>query len=144
MGNICRSPVAEGVFLHLAREAGLHDRFVVDSAGTGGWHAGSRPDRRAIEVASARGIDLPSIARQVTRDDFARFDHLVVMDTQNEEDLLELGAPREKVVRLLEFRSKGRLTEVPDPYYGGMDGFELMYELIDDGCRGLLARLALP
>jgi protein-tyrosine phosphatase len=141
MGNICRSPVAEGVFLHLARERGTLDRFVVDSAGTGGWHAGSKPDRRSIDVAAKRGVHLPSVARQVTRDDFARFDVLIVMDTQNEEDLLAMGAPREKVVRLMAYHPNPALTEVPDPYYGGEDGFEGMYDLIDKACRGLLDRL---
>ncbi|MBL9150216.1 MAG: low molecular weight phosphotyrosine protein phosphatase [Phycisphaerae bacterium] len=141
MGNICRSPVAEGVFLHLARERGTLDRFVVDSAGTGGWHAGAKPDRRSVDVAAKRGVHLPSIARQVTGDDFARFDYLIVMDAQNEEDLLSMGAPRDKVVRLMAYHPSPRLHEVPDPYYGGIDGFEHMYELIDAACRGLLDRL---
>src|SRR5262245_42334662 len=83
LGNICRSPLAEGVFLHLAQAAGVADRFEVDSAGTGDWHAGERPDSRATAVARKHGVELPSIARQVTRADFDRFDHIVAMDREN-------------------------------------------------------------
>ncbi|MFO0828100.1 MAG: low molecular weight protein-tyrosine-phosphatase [Phycisphaerales bacterium] len=142
MGNICRSPVAEGVFLHLARETGQAERFVVDSAGTGGWHAGELPDKRSIAVARRHGIELPSRARQVVAADFVRFDHLVVMDDQNRRDLYDMGAPRSKVSMLMAYHANPPRADVPDPYQGGPDGFDLMYALIDGACRGLLERLA--
>ncbi|MDZ4830076.1 MAG: low molecular weight protein-tyrosine-phosphatase [Phycisphaerae bacterium] len=144
MGNICRSPVAEGVFLHLSRARGVADLFEVDSAGTGGWHAGEPPDRRSSQVAAVRGVHLPSVARQVVAADFARFDRLIVMDRTNERDLLHMGAPRSKVQLLLSFDPASRAEEVLDPYYGGRDGFESMYTLIDGACRGLLDAIVQP
>lgn len=145
MGNICRSPVAEGVFLHRARERGVLDRFLVDSAGTGGWHAGELPDRRSIAVAAKHGVELPSRARQVTPDDFGRFDSLVVMDRTNHSDLLDRGAPKSKLEFLLAYHpdpsSLPRGIEVPDPYYGGPEGFDDMYAMIDAACVGMLEAL---
>lgn len=145
MGNICRSPVAEGVFLHLARERGVTDRFVVDSAGTGGWHAGERPDPRSLAVAAKHGVQLPGVARQVRPSDFEEFDRLIVMDRENHSTLLERGAPRAKLEFLLAHHpdpaSLPRGTEVPDPYYGGPDGFDAMYAMIHAACSALLERL---
>ncbi|MCL4209491.1 MAG: low molecular weight phosphotyrosine protein phosphatase [Phycisphaeraceae bacterium] len=141
LGNICRSPLAEGVFLHKINARGVASRFRVDSAGTGGWHAGETPDPRAIAVAKKRGIVLPSRARQVTRDDFQRFHHLVAMDESNRETLIERGCPPERVRLLLEDDDSTRLIEVPDPYYGGPEGFETVFQLIDSGCEALLERL---
>ncbi len=141
LGNICRSPVAEGIFLHLARERGVASRFEVESAGTGAWHVGHPPDRRSIEVARRHGVALPSTARQVCPDDFVRFDHLIVMDRQNEADLREMGAPMEKACLLLSFHPGPPFLEVPDPYYGGPDGFEQMFDLLHRSCLGLLDHL---
>jgi len=141
MGNICRSPLAEGLFVHLAREQGVLDRFEVDSAGTGGWHCGERADPRSLAVAREHGIELPSRARQITTADFQRFDRLIVMDRQNEHDLLSMGAPSSKIEFLLRHHPTPPMSEVPDPYLGGPDGFEQMYELIDASCRGLLESL---
>ncbi|MBL9120668.1 MAG: low molecular weight phosphotyrosine protein phosphatase [Phycisphaerae bacterium] len=145
MGNICRSPVAEGVFIHRARERGVLDRFEVDSAGTGGWHAGERPDRRSLAVAAKHGIELPSRARQVTQDDFIRFDRLIVMDRENHSDLLDRGAPKSKLEFLLAYHPEPAILprgiEVPDPYYGGPEGFDDMYSMIDAACVGLLDEL---
>jgi protein-tyrosine phosphatase len=145
MGNICRSPVAEGVFIHRARERGALDRFEVDSAGTGGWHAGERPDKRSLAVAAKHGVELPGRARQVTAADFTRFDRLIVMDRANHSDLVERGAPRTKLELLLAYhpapQSLPRGIEVPDPYYGGPDGFDDMFAMIDAACAGLLERL---
>ncbi len=141
MGNICRSPLAEGVFLHKALGRGASDRFAVDSAGTGGWHVGGRADPRVCEVARRHGITLTGTARQVCPDDFDRFDHLICMDDANRADLLDLGAPPQRLRLLLEFDPDQSMREVPDPYYGGADGFEAMYEMVDGACEALLVDL---
>jgi protein-tyrosine phosphatase len=141
MGNICRSPTAAGVFAHRVAGCGAAGRFLVESAGTGDWHAGELPDSRAREVAARHGIELRSRARQVTRADFARFDHLVCMDRRNLRDLLTLGAPREKIRLLLSFDPGAPLAEVPDPYGEGSDRFEEVFALIDSACRCLIESL---
>lgn len=141
MGNICRSPLAEGVFLHKARERGVHSNFEVDSAGTGGWHAGDPPDHRSIEVAEENGIELVSRARQVRSSDFEEFDLLICMDEDNARELKRMGCPQEKIKLLLEYHEESSHNEVPDPYYGGQDGFLLMHQLIDDAVDKLLQQL---
>lgn len=142
MGNICRSPLAENVFRHKAQQRGVADRFMIDSAGTGGWHAGEAPDARMSRVAVARGIRMSGTARQVRDQDFAAFDLLICMDRENAEDLLERGAPPEKVRLLLECDPNADCREVPDPYYGGADGFERVFALVDSACEALLDELA--
>lgn len=141
MGNICRSPLAEGVFKHLAQQRGVQNQFDVDSAGTGGWHAGESPDPRSIEVALRHGITLDSRARQVRRSDFTDFDLLICMDEDNREFMEEMGAPAEKLCLLLEFDPKTPVREVPDPYYGGTDGFMTVYDLINSACAAVLDSL---
>ncbi len=141
MGNICRSPLAEGLFLHHANQRGVSDRFSVDSAGTGGWHAGERPDQRSLAVAKQNGVTLPGRARQVTTDDFDAFHHLICMDNANREHLLAMGAPAAQTRLLLEYDPEAELEEVPDPYYGGAGGFDLVYRLVDRSCAGLLDHL---
>jgi protein-tyrosine phosphatase len=148
LGNICRSPTAEGVMRHLVREAGLEDRITIDSAGTGGWHVGSPPDERATTAAARRGITLSGAARQVTVADFDAFDLLLVMDRENHAELLRRAPDDEargKVRFLREFdpesRARGDL-EVPDPYYGAERGFEEVLDLVEAACRGLLAELS--
>lgn len=146
LGNICRSPTAEGVMAHLVREAGLDGRIVVDSAGTGSWHVGAPPDERATAEASARGVVLTSRARQFHPGDFGQFDLVLAMDTRNRTDLRDLAtSPEERAkVRLLrEFDPAGPRgawddLSVPDPYYGGADGFAEVFDLVDAACRGLL------
>ncbi|MEA2283438.1 MAG: low molecular weight protein-tyrosine phosphatase [Solirubrobacteraceae bacterium] len=147
MGNICRSPTAEGVMRRLLREAGLDDAVEIDSAGTGGWHAGEPPDARAAEAAGRRGIVLEGAARQVTAADFEAFDLLVAMDRENLRELLALAPDEEaaeKVRLLREFdpasADAGDL-DVPDPYYGGERGFERVLDLVEAACRGLLDEL---
>lgn len=144
MGNICRSPAAEGVFLHLARERGVLDRFRVDSAGTGAWHAGERPDPRTLAEAARRGIEIPGRARQVAAADFVRFDRLLVMDHLNERDLRELGAPSDRVERLMRYHPEPPIDHVPDPYADGPDAFVRMFDLVEGACAGLLDRLLVP
>ncbi len=146
LGNICRSPLAEGVFLHLVREAGLTDRFEVESAGTGDWHVGERPDPRSVAVARQHGVDLPSRARQVTPDDLEAFDHVLAMDRDNLSDLQRLARPGARaVVGLLRAHDPARVTDgdddVPDPYYGGPSGFDVVFEMVHRSCTVLLADL---
>jgi protein-tyrosine phosphatase len=143
LGNICRSPTAEGVFRALVERAGLNDRVTIDSAGTGHWHVGSPPDRRAVAHASKRGYDLSVLrARQVERADFERFDLVVAMDLSNAEDLAALAPDpeyRPKVRLLLEFADERfDEQEVPDPYTGGAEGFEHVLDLVENACAGLL------
>ena len=145
MGNICRSPTAEGVMRHLLREQGLEDEIFVDSAGTGAWHAGNPPDRRATAAARARGIVLEGAARQVRPSDFDEYDLLLVADRENLADVRALAphdAARAKVrlLRSYDPAADGDL-DVPDPYSGGPDGFEDVLDLVDAACRGLLAAI---
>jgi protein-tyrosine phosphatase len=146
LGNICRSPAAEGVFLHLVAREGLGEQFVVDSAGTGSWHVGKPADRRMLAAADKRGIVLPSRARQIEAADLGRFDRILTMDNANlaaVEALARQGRPAigteqaliEPITR--HCRQFG-LEEVPDPYYGGEDGFEQVLDLLEDACGGLL------
>ena len=144
LGNICRSPLAEGLFIHLARERGVLDRFDIDSCGTGNWHVGSQADARSIEVAVRHGVHLPSVSRQVEPEsDFDRFDLLLAMDRSNANDLLALGARPEQVRLLRSFDAalegvSDDELDVPDPYFGPGDGFARSYEMLTAACAGLL------
>ena len=142
LGNICRSPLAEGVFGDLTAREGL--AVGTDSAGTGNWHLGHAPDPRAQAVAIKNGVDIGGLrARLVTPDDFNRFDHIVAMDASN---LADLEAMRPEgstalVARLLDFAPEMGILDVPDPYTGGDEGFDETYRLIEAGAQGLLARI---
>ena len=143
MGNICRSPTAEGVFRHLVAERGLVDRIDVDSAGTHAYHVGEPPDRRAQAAAAQRGVSLADIrARRVGMADFERFDFVLAMDRDNLDLLSEQAdaSQRRKLHLFLDF-SSGAESEVPDPYYGGETGFERVLDLVEDASRGLLETL---
>ena len=144
MGNICRSPTAEGVFRVAATRAGLLDRLQIDSAGTHGYHAGEPPDRRAIVAASARGYDIAARrARQVERDDFARFRWILAMDQANLRVLTELR-PRDYQGHLglyLDLAPELGTREMPDPYYGGPEGFQRVLDLSETVSNALVARL---
>jgi protein-tyrosine phosphatase len=147
MGNICRSPTAEGVMRAQLRQAGLEREVEVDSAGTGGWHAGEPPDERATAAAHRRGIVLEGAARQVRPADFEAFDLLVAMDRRNLRELQALAPDdeaREKVRLLREFdpaTAGAPDVDVPDPYYGGERGFEDVLDMVEASCRGLIAEL---
>lgn len=146
LGNICRSPLAEGVFRNLVARRGLEDRFDIDSAGTGGWHAGEPPDTRALEVAARNGVRLTSRARQVTGTDLERFDWVIAMDRDNLRALkgLATSARAQSVLHLLRaFDPAGSADddEVPDPYYGGPSGFVNVYEMVDRSCEALLEHI---
>ena len=145
LGNICRSPLAEGVFRHLVSDAGLDDRFMIDSAGTGGWHVGERPDPRSIQVAERHGILLTGAARRIETGDLYDFDHVIVMDRQNlrdVENLRDVNGGDAQIRLLREFdRSADTDLDVPDPYYGGPDGFDRVFSMVLRSCEVLLGTL---
>jgi protein-tyrosine phosphatase len=139
MGNICRSPTAEGVFTKLVDDKGARNRFLIDSAGTHAYHVGESPDSRAQQTARRRGINLSTIrARKVHSDDFEHFDYILAMDSDNYHILLD-ASPSEyqhKVKLFLEYAPDRHETDVPDPYYGGPDGFEHVFDLVADASEG--------
>ncbi len=141
MGNICRSPTGQGVFERLLADRGLSTRIEADSAGTHAYHVGEPPDRRAAIAAARRGIDLSRYrARRIAREDFVRFDYVLAMDSGNLEDLIAI-CPEEyghKLFRLLDFAPEMIEQDVPDPYYGGAQGFEHVLDLVEAGVEGLL------
>ena len=144
LGNICRSPLAEGVFRSVIEARGFGDRVLVDSAGTGGWHQGSAPDPRSIAIAALHGIDIAGQkARKFRPDDFERFDLILGMDRSNVDDLRAL-APTGSAERVELFigQAVGGPRDVPDPYYGGEDGFAAVYRMIRDASEALADRLA--
>jgi protein-tyrosine phosphatase len=147
LGNICRSPTAEGVMRRLVRDEGLEDAIEIDSAGTGGWHVGAPPDERATAAAQGRGITLEGAARRFDPADFDRFDLILAMDEENRRDLLDIAPGDEarakvRLLRELDPASRdGGDLDVPDPYYGGDQGFEHVLDLVDAATRGLLAEL---
>lgn len=141
LGNICRSPTADGIFNHLVVRTKLDQKIIVDSAGTGDWHIGKAPDTRTVAAARQRGYDLSVLrARQVTARDFDEFDYVLAMDKANLLDLQRIR-PSSYAGHLglfLDFGSRDDYREVPDPYYGGNDGFELVLDLVEDAAQGLL------
>ncbi|MEE1419146.1 low molecular weight protein-tyrosine-phosphatase [Alistipes ihumii] len=144
LGNICRSPAAEAVFRDRVEKAGLAGRFEIDSAGLIGYHAGDGADPRMKAHAARRGYRLDSISRPVAPEDFDRFDRIVGMDDRNLRELRRLGRKTESgaaICKMTDFCRKSDRTEVPDPYYGGDAGFELVLDLIEDASDGLLERI---
>lgn len=144
LGNICRSPTAHGVFQKLVDDSGLNQQVYVDSAGTGDWHIGHEPDRRAQHHALKRGYDLSSLrARQVTAKDFDDFDYILGMDHQNMSGLRTLCSPDYEghLSLFLDFLNEGEENEVPDPYYGGDDGFEAVLDMVEKASRNLLEHI---
>jgi protein-tyrosine phosphatase len=145
LGNICRSPLAEGVLKHLVAQAGRASDFHIESAGLGGWHVGDPPDARAQRTARAHGLTLDSVAQRFTARDFDRFDVILALDREIKTDLLRLArtdTERRKIGLLRDFDPQaGADRDVPDPYYGDQRGFDVAYELIERPCRQLLADL---
>lgn len=144
LGNICRSPLAKGLFQELVQQRGVAARFDIDSCGTGGWHAGEGADPRTVQIAAFHGLTFEHAARQLDpRRDFDRFQYLLAMDLDNRAGLLHAGAPANKVHLMRSFdpalagESEYRL-QVPDPYYGGSEGFEKMYVMLKAACEGFL------
>lgn len=146
LGNICRSPLAEGVFRHLVREAGLEDRFLIDSAGTSGYHDGEGPDPRTSAVAARRGVVLEHASRRLRPPDFTRFQYILAMDGDNLARSAALarraGLPTPELTLLRAFDPEAPTdAEVPDPYFGGERGFEDVHDMVERACRGLLAHI---
>lgn len=145
LGNICRSPAAEAVFGKMVLDRGYGDFFDIDSAGTGAWHAGEPADKRMQQHAGKRNYKLTSIARKFDpARDFDRFDYIIGMDDENTAALRELSRNREdrnKIFKMTRFCRIYHYNEVPDPYYGGEEGFELVLDLLEDACEGLTNQL---
>jgi len=144
LGNICRSPLAEAVFNHLAKQRGLQDRLSCDSAGTSTYHIGEPPDERTFEVAEKNGLTLNHLGRQIRADDFQEFDYILAMDESNYRDILQFAKNRGvklrdgRVVKLRKFENSGANLDVPDPYYGGMRGFDQVYDILNRSITGFL------
>jgi protein-tyrosine phosphatase len=139
LGNICRSPLAQGVFEDVLRREGLEGEVFVDSAGTGRWHVGDPPDERALDAASVRGLDISSQrARQVRPEDCENFDYILTMDEENYHMVSSLCQLSAVVRPFLDFAENSPEREVPDPYYGGPDGFERVLDLVEEASEGLL------
>ena len=146
LGNICRSPAAEGIFKQKIKDRDLENLFVVDSAGTGGWHVGNLADRRMREAALSRGIELTSRSRKIDHNDLYEFDHILVMDKDNLNAVKSLIKDNtypinSKIKLILSYSKKSQLDEVPDPYYGGQNGFESVLDLLDDAIDELIESL---
>jgi len=146
LGNICRSPAAEGIFKQKIKDRDLENLFVVDSAGTGGWHVGNLADRRMREAALSRGIELTSRSRKIDDNDLYEFDHILVMDKDNLNAVKSLIKDNtypinSKIKLILSYSKKSQLDEVPDPYYGGQNGFESVLDLLDDAIDELIDSL---
>jgi low molecular weight protein-tyrosine phosphatase len=145
LGNICRSPTAEGIFKKLVREARLDDRVTVESRGTGDWHTGEPADARARAAAKRRGVVLDGTACRFERGDFARFDYILSMDTRVLDTLRDMARTGDERDRVHNFRAfdpdSPPDAPVPDPYYGGADGFDQVFDICEAGCRGLLAEV---
>jgi protein-tyrosine phosphatase len=145
LGNIVRSPLAENMFRHLAEQEGLGDKYEVDSAGTSAYHVGESPDPRMRRVAAGRGFEYTGRARQVSRSDLEDFDLVIPMDSSNRDALLELTrnqGQEDKLYLMRQFDPQGGPeAPVPDPYYGGIDGFENVFNIVQRSCQGLLDAL---
>ena len=141
LGNICRSPAAEGVFRYLTEEKGLENSILADSAATSGWHSGTKADPRMRSAAGKRGYDLTSRARQVVAQDFRDFDIVLAMDRENYRDLRSMAPDEEgrrRVRYITDFARTSTMDHVPDPYYGGAESFEFVLDILEDCCAGLL------
>jgi protein-tyrosine phosphatase len=145
LGNICRSPTAEGVFLALVKKDGLGQKIRVDSAGTSGWHVDERADRRSSATARERGVHLPSRSRRLVLEDFELFDYILAMDQENLENMLAMAPNAQARTRVHLFRdfddSSSQGSEVPDPSYGGPRGFDDVFDMCEASARGLLKEL---
>jgi protein-tyrosine phosphatase len=146
LGNICRSPAAEGIFKKKIKERHLEEFFLVDSAGTGGWHVGNLADPRMRETALSRGIELTSRSRKIEESDLYEFDHILVMDNDNLDAVKSLikdnkNPVNSKIQLILSYSKNSNLEYVPDPYYGGQNGFDKVIDLLDDAMDGLIDSL---
>ena len=143
LGNICRSPAAEAIFLDLINKRGLNNSFIVDSAGTGSWHIGKKADTRMRITAQKRGLEILSTARQINSEDFEKFNYIIAMDDSNFENIINLKSRKSfsdfsTINKIQNFRSAFDETEVPDPYFGGFEGFDHVLDILEDSVSGFL------
>ena len=143
LGNICRSPAAEAIFLDLINKKGLNDSFIVDSAGTGSWHIGKRADTRMRIASRKRGVEILSRARQINSNDFEKFNYIVAMDDSNYENIIDMKSRKSlsdfaSIKKIQNFRSIFQEIEVPDPYFGGDEGFDNVLDILEDSVSGFL------
>tara|TARA_Y100001968_G_scaffold7184_1_gene6171 strand:+ start:141 stop:614 length:474 start_codon:yes stop_codon:yes gene_type:complete len=146
LGNICRSPAAEGIFKQKIKDKDIENLFFVDSAGTGSWHVGNLADSRMRETALSRGVELTSRSRQIEANDLYEFDHILVMDKDNLHAVKSLSRDQlnpvnSKIKLILSYSKDSKFDEVPDPYYGGQNGFEKVLDLLDNAIDGLIDSL---
>ena len=146
LGNICRSPAAEAIFQNLINDKGIGNQFIVDSAGTGAWHVGKKADSRMRFAARQRNINITSHARQIREDDFIKFKYILVMDNSNYSNVLDLknkvkGTISAKILRIQDFASTFSEKEVPDPYFGGDDGFDYVLDILEDSVSCFLENI---
>tara|TARA_Y100001970_G_scaffold132360_1_gene163284 strand:+ start:18845 stop:19318 length:474 start_codon:yes stop_codon:yes gene_type:complete len=146
LGNICRSPAAEAIFLKKIEDKGIADKFIVDSAGTGSWHVGKGADERMKLAAQKRNVDIKSKARQIRIDDFKKFNYILTMDDSNYRDVLKMknnesSVDFSKIIRIQEFALNFTEKEVPDPYFGGDEGFDNVLNILEDSISGFLKSL---
>jgi len=142
MGNICRSPAAEAIMKKIVKKEELSDKINCDSAGTIGYHEGEKADERMIRYAANRGINITSISRKIRPDDMIKFDYIVAMDDDNLRNIINMGSTgkfRKKIFKMTQFSSDKRVREVPDPYYGGSQGFENVLNILEDSCKNFLS-----
>ncbi len=147
LGNICRSPAAEAIFIDLIKKKGLSENFIVDSAGTGSWHIGKKADARMRISAEKRGLNLVSTARQINTQDFEKFNYILAMDNSNFENINDLknknsSSDFASIQNIQDFRSVFKDLEVPDPYYGGDEGFDHVLDILEDSVRGFLESIS--
>ena len=140
LGNICRSPLAQGIFQHLVNQNNLTNHYKIDSCGTASYHTGNPPDPRSIQTAALHNIDITQQrARQFNpKSDIEQFDYIIPMDTQNKHDLIKAAAPKQKLHLMRSFDPTTTAPDIPDPYYGGDGGFEQVYQMLTLACQGLL------
>ena len=143
LGNICRSPAAEAIFIDLINKKGINDSFLVDSAGTGSWHIGKKADRRMRIAARKRGVEILSRARQIDATDFEKFDYIITMDDSNFDNINDLKFRKSlsdfsSINKIQKFRSAFEEKEVPDPYFGGDEGFDHVLDILEDSVSGFL------
>ncbi len=143
LGNICRSPAAEAIFLDLINKKGLNDSFIVDSAGTGSWHIGKKADTRMRIASRKRGVEIISRARQINSSDFEKFNYIVAMDDSNYENIIDMKSRKSlsdfaSIKKIQNFRSIFQEIEVPDPYFGGDEGFDNVLDILEDSVSGFL------
>ena len=145
LGNICRSPAGENIFRHATRKAGVEAQFTIDSAGTAAWHTGKSPDARMTETLTSRGVEVTGKARQIQPTDLTEFDLILTMDDENHTNVKKLdpsGMYSDKIQKFTSYCLHHNEQEVPDPYYGGQDGFDLVANMLEDGSSSLIKKYA--